>query len=435
MNKLALLFIGSRFIFGRRSAAIPQDLARKAVRGAILSVAISLVPLIIVMQVSSGMIQGITARYIELGTYHLQLWQGSNNLRQQALVDELRLKPEIHGAWQEARSAGVVFVGGKQEGVAIRALEPSYLQDERTLQYLELKAGSLTLDQPVDALIGSALAEKLGLSVGQAINLITLRNIGSGQTMPRISIFIIRGIISAGYRELDAHWLCIPYASASRVMELSTSDTFIGIKVADPYSDAPAIKSHLLQTLTPGSRLHTWQELERNLFASLANTQLMLLLIMAITVIVAAVNITSALSTMTLERAHEIAILKCMGAKAADMRLLFSVTGACLGALGSILGSAGGILLSSHVNSIIIAIEKTLNVLRSPFASSTNGLINDSIRLLEPTYYLESIPIDIKFSSIAAIIVTSIIVSFFAALLPARKAARLIPLDIFRKHN
>lgn len=434
MKKRPLLFIGLRFVLGKRSKSVPHDLARKAVRGAILSVAISLVPLIIVMQVSGGMIQGITARYIELGTYHLQARGFGVPENLSKVRDLIRENAEVTGAWLEARSAGVVFVAGRQEGVAIRAVENDFLDFPSTNQYLEVLAGEAQLTRPVDALIGSALAEKLAISEGSAINLITLRTLPDGRTLPRISIFIIRGIVSAGYRELDAHWLFIPYDAAERIMEAASSERFVGIKVADPYQDTGRVQFALARQLPPAYRLHSWQQLERNLFASLANTQTILLLIMAITVVVAAVNITSALSTLAMERASEIAILKCMGAGHGDIALIFSVTGAFLGAFGSLLGSAGGMLLSMHVNQLIHAIERILNTVRLLLAGQGRKSAEVLIRLLEPSYYLEKIPIDINYQSIAVIILTTIIVSFFAALFPARRGARLVPLDIFRKH-
>jgi len=72
MTSKPVAYIAFRFFFGRRDGAGRRDQARKALAGAVLSVALSLVPLITVMQVADGMIRGISARYVELGTYHAQ---------------------------------------------------------------------------------------------------------------------------------------------------------------------------------------------------------------------------------------------------------------------------------------------------------------------------------------------------------------------------
>lgn len=433
MKRSAMLFIAARFIFGRAAKDVPRDLARRAVRGAILSVAISLIPLIMVLQVADGMIQGITARYVELATYHLQArtLTGADGLEavQEAALDS----GLVRGAWLEARSAGIAFAGGSQEGVAIRAVEDSFLKDPATIQYLELLDGELGLERPVDALVGAALAERLGLAAGSAINLITLRSLPDGSSLPRVSIFIVRGVVTAGYRELDENWLFIPYASHRRVLDVSATELLVGMKIANPYDQERLVQARLSPLLPPGTRLLGWQDIERNLFASLANTRTLLLLIMAITVIVAAVNITSALSTLTMERSREIAILKCMGAGPGDVSLLFSLSGACLGAIGAVLGCAGGLLISLQVNELIHGLELVLNFFRQLFSFMPAS--GQDLRLLDPAYYLETIPVDVEFRTLAAVAVTTVLVSFLAALWPARRAAGLRPVVIFRKHG
>ena len=90
-----------------------------------LSVALSLVPLITVMQVADGMIQGISARYVELGTYHAQaLPYASADLA--GARDAARSSPGVTGAWIETQSVGVVFANGAREGAAVRGVEPGF---------------------------------------------------------------------------------------------------------------------------------------------------------------------------------------------------------------------------------------------------------------------------------------------------------------------
>jgi hypothetical protein len=67
------------------------------------------------------------------------------------------------------------FADGKREGTAIRGVEPEFILDEGTTRYLDLEAGSLELERQNDALVGSAIAAKLGLNPGDILNLITVR--------------------------------------------------------------------------------------------------------------------------------------------------------------------------------------------------------------------------------------------------------------------
>lgn len=432
MRGAPILFVATRFFAGRRDASGTRDQARKALVGAVLSVALSLVPLITVMQVADGMISGITARYVELGTYHAQaIPYASTDLV--GARDAARDAPGITGAWIERQSVGVVFAHGAREGAAIRGVEPGFVTDPSTLQYLGVVSGSASLENPYDALIGSAMAQKLSLNAGDTINLITIRKGQSGAMLPRVSILNVRGVVSAGYRDLDAQWLFMRQDTAARILPPENMRSFIGIKAADPFKVPSKARDAVMGRLPPGFSVYQWKDIQRNLFESLASTRTMLLLIMAITVAVAAVNVSSALTTLVLERGQEIAVMKSLGAGPADLARIFSLGGAALGAVGAVIGACGGLLVSMRINQILAWMERMLNVFRELSTRLSGGLPPVPYRILDPAYYLASIPVHIPFAEIAAVVAATVGLSCIAALGPARKAAALSPLDGFRK--
>jgi lipoprotein-releasing system permease protein len=104
----------------------------------------------------------------------------------------------------------------------------------------------------------------------------------------------------------------------------------------------------------------------------------MLLLIMAVTVIVAAMNVSSALMTLVLERHQEIAVLKGLGAEPGDLAIIFSLGGAALGAVGAVFGAMGGLLASVRVNELLHLIELALNQFRSWFGPRQATQMNTS---------------------------------------------------------
>lgn len=432
MKGAPILFVATRFFAGRRDAAGTRDQARKALVGAVLSVALSLVPLITVMQVADGMISGITARYVELGTYHAQaIPYASTDLV--GARDAARNAPGITGAWIERQSVGVVFAHGAREGAAIRGVEPGFVTDPSTRQYLGVVSGSASLENAYDALIGSAMAQKLSLKAGDTINLITIRKGQSGAMLPRVSILNVRGVVSAGYRDLDAQWLFMRQDTAARILPPENMRSFIGIKAAEPFKAPSKASDAVMGRLPPGFSVYQWKDIQRNLFESLASTRTMLLLIMAITVAVAAVNVSSALTTLVLERGQEIAVMKSLGASPADLARIFSLGGAALGALGAVIGAGGGLLVSMRINQILARLERMLNALRELSARLSGGLPPVPYRILDPAYYLASIPVQIPFAEIAAVVAATVGLSYLAALGPARRAAALSPLEGFRK--
>ncbi|PKL26684.1 MAG: hypothetical protein CVV47_01820 [Spirochaetae bacterium HGW-Spirochaetae-3] len=432
MTGSPVVFVAARFFVGRRDADGARDQARKALAGAVLSVALSLVPLITVMQVADGMIQGISARYVELGTYHAQAYPYASS-DYAAARDAALLSPGITGAWIETQSVGVAFANGRREGVAVRGVEQGFLSAPSTAAYLRVESGEAILAKPYDALVGSAMAAKLGLSPGDPVNLISLKKGRDGGMLPRVTMLVVRGIVSAGYRDLDAQWLFMRQDTAARVLPKENSRSFVGIKADDPFGRPYAARDAVEGRLPAGFTAYSWRDVERNLFESLASTRTMLLLIMAVTVAVAAVNVSSALTTLVLERGQEIAVMKSLGAGPADLARIFSLGGAAIGGLGAAIGAAGGMLASLRINDVLALIEKTANVARKVSATLSGGAAPEVFKVLDPAYYLETIPVDVRFGEIAVVVAATVALSFVAALGPARRAAALSPLDGFRK--
>jgi len=106
-------------------------LGSRYLRGAVIGVALSIVPLVVVLIVSDGMIEGITARYIEVGTYHLQAQPlvvvDGRELEEKTAL--LRKSPGIKAAFPEYQGYGIAMAGARTAGVAVRAVDPSFLAD------------------------------------------------------------------------------------------------------------------------------------------------------------------------------------------------------------------------------------------------------------------------------------------------------------------
>lgn len=433
MKGPTVCYLAARLMAGRRDPLGREDLARRAIRGAVLSVGLSLVPLITVMQVADGMIEGISARYIELGTYHAQMHSYSGAPDWEDARAAALASPEVRGAWLETQGVGIAYAKGKKAGIAVRAVEQGFLDDEGSIAYLELKDGSTQLLAPNDALLGAAVAESLGVVPGDSINLITLRRSSAGEALPRVSILTVRGIVSGGYRELDAQWLFMRQDMAQRFLARDSTRTILGIKGLNGPGASEALAESLAASIQPGFTLYSWKGLQANLYQSLASTRTMLLLIMAVTVAVASVNVASALFTLVNERSQEIAILKSLGAKPEDLARVFSLGGAILGAAGACLGALGGLLASLWVNEIIAGLEMATNALRAFFSRLAGLPSPEATRLLDPGYYLERIPVNVSFGELATVVAATVLLSFACAILPARKAARLDPMDSFRR--
>ena len=457
-------FIAARALLGRRPGARtpkigtpgkkserPLKAPSSGMAGAILGIGISLVPLVLVLVVSDGMIQGITRRYIETKTYHIQVaapdWMSSDEAVKG--LQRLRALPGIESAHLEKNGSGVAVSAGASNAVAIRSVDPAFFDDPGITRYLKLIEGKAIPEGRREIILGSSLASALKVGIGDSLTIITpsqeeaANAEGSGAYSgysPRLSFFKVAGIVSAGYRDLDALWTFISPEAGETLFIYPSASSFFGIKVADPYSNGlGGIKASIgreMEDLYPEwfepYLARSWPEMERSLYQSFGTTKSILLFIMGIALIVAAVNLGSSLSTFVVEHSMDIAVLRSLGASDAAIRNIFVGAGLITGSFGTFLGLLAGLLLSWNVNHLIAGIEGLANILDSAMAFLT-ARPSVPLKLLDPGYYLETIPVTVDFAQIAAIAGLSITLCAVASLIPARKASGISVQELIRK--
>ena len=137
---------------------------------------------------------------------------------------------------------------------------------------------------------------------------------------------------------------------------------------------------------------------------------------------------------LVLERRRDIAILKSEGASPAFISQVFLFAGMGVGGLGTIFGIGIGSLIAWRINDLIGGIEVIVNAAARLWASlSGSGAPKAAIRLLDPAYYIERIPVHFHPSELAVVAAASMALCLVASLIPATRASRLPPLEIFRK--
>jgi lipoprotein-releasing system permease protein len=424
-------FIAFRFLLGRAKEG------GRYLRGAAAGIALSLIPIMVTLIVADGMIRGITDRYLELGTGHLRIYNYPEG--GEPGPGELALLPEIRGAWVERQGLGVVMgvpasgdaagsrSGTAKAGATIRAVDPSFWTDSGSRRFLKVIAGTTELADYGEVLLGEELARTVGAEPGSTVYIMSIRVASGGRNVPRTMPFTVKGIVSSGYRELDALWCIMAYESGRRLLAPELSQTFTIVKVADPYGEIDEAAWLVNQALGLDYRVYTWKDLQRAQFSSYESTRQLLLFIMALIVIVAAVNVSSATSMLVIERQRDIAVLKAAGASPGSTSRVFLWSSLLTGLLGSLVGIALGLLIGRFINPIIHSIEKIL--------SFFSGLFNAApVRILDPGYYLEVIPIVIDWKAVFLIGVFTVLCSVLASWIPSRRAGKIRPIELLRRY-
>ena len=426
-------------VLGLRMLFSPASRLSRYLKSAVLGIGLSLVPLIVVLEVADGMIEGITRRYVELGTYHLQVLLPENDPAPRTLLETIESVPDVRLALVERQGLGLLYAGSSRLGVTIRAVPPSlYERDADFRRYLSLDSGSFTLDSASDILLGREVADRLGAGPGDVVKLLTTVSLPGRSAVPKVTRFTVRGVFSSGYQDLDKLWVYIPLASGRRILSGNGTSEFIGVKVEDPYSRLQHQVTDLRRQLPPGARVYTWYQLEKANYKCFQTTKALLLFIMAMIVVVAAFNISSSLVMVVLEKSQEIAILKAMGAHPAEIRRTFLVTGFSTGLAGAVVGLLLGLLIALNINELIAGLENFLNTLLlliSRLGLSVFGPKQPppEITLFNSAFYLEKIPIRLELGELFGVTALTLLLATLAAYLPARRAGRIRPLEILRR--
>jgi lipoprotein-releasing system permease protein len=415
-------FIALRYLLGRAREG------GRYLRGAAAGIALSLIPIVVTLIVADGMIRGIMDRFLELGSGHLRIydWHNSADPFAEPVMASILNFPGIRGAWLERQGIAVIYGPSGSKGATVRSVEESFWDDEGSRKFLQTLSGEANLENSRDVLLGEELARTIGATVGSTVRIMTTHLSPAGTTIPRVAVFTVRGIVSSGYRELDSLW-CLMNLEAGRRTLPESNAAYLILKIDDPYNGADSMARSLRDLLGSGFGVFTWKSIHSSQYSSYESTRQLLLFIMALIVLVAAVNVSFATSMLAIERQRDIAILKNSGASPTFTSGVFLWGAFLTGVVGSVLGIAAGLALGALVNTLIRALETVLSFFSGLFHAGP-------VTILDSAYYLETIPIIVNWQVIVVIFFFTVLSSVLASWFPARRAGKLKPIEILRKY-
>jgi lipoprotein-releasing system permease protein len=316
----------------------------------------------------------------------------------------------------------------------VRAVEPGYLNDPGSRAYLEVLEGEGTLsggsDGAREVLLGSSLAEITGAEVGKSIYIMSIRSSASGGSVPRTLPYTVKGIVSSGYHELDALWCIMSWDGGIRLLDPAMSSSYLTVKVSEPHGTGAASIDNTAYILSDllgiDYGVFSWRNLLRSHVSSYDSMRQLLIFIMALIVLIAAVNVSSSSSMLVIDRRRDIAVLKAIGASPGFIRRIFLLASFLTGFTGAVFGTALGLLIGTNVNGIIHGLESVLSF----FSRLGSG---GDVHILDPGYYLQNIPIIVNTHAVVLIGILAVACSVAASWFPAHRAGKLKPLDLLRR--
>ncbi|MEM9072630.1 MAG: ABC transporter permease [Myxococcota bacterium] len=207
------------------------------------------------------------------------------------------------------------------------------------------------IDRLPGIVIGATLAREMGVGVGDRVRLVSplsgldVSMLAPEARTPKSRDFRVTGIFQAGFQEYDSRLVYTDLYEAQQFYGHGDSVVGVEMKLHD-LEQSREVARRLEREL--GGPFHTldWAELNRNLFTALEIQKIVLGFVIAMIIVVAALNVIATLIMIVLEKKREIAILKAMGAGDGTVLGIFVLQGMVIGVIGTIVGLVigGGIV-------------------------------------------------------------------------------------------
>lgn len=323
--------------------------------------------------------------------------------------------PHVEGAAPYVR--GEAFLQGRRSsGALIRGVIPK-LESNVVDFDSHMKAGSLDAltKGSWNIVLGSELAMKLGVSVGDKVTLYaaSIRSTPMG-AMPRLRRFTVAGIFTMDFGEIDSGLALVNMHDAEVLYSMS-GPTGIRLRLDDVYRAWPVAR-HLVDQLGQMYRVETWMQSNANLFKALSMERVVMFIILSLIIAVAAFNLVSSLVMVVTDKQSDIAILRTLGATPRTVMGVFMVQGMVIGIVGTLVGTLLGVLLAINVPDIVSWIQALFHV-----------------QFLSPdVYYISEIPSDLHWSDVGWIAGMAFLFSLLATIYPAWRASRTQPAQALR---
>ncbi len=264
--------------------------------------------------------------------------------------------------------------------------------------------------------IGSGVAQELGAIVGDRIKIISPNGVKTAfGTSPRVSAYEVVYIFSAGRYDIDRTRVYLPFAEAQTFFDRDGVADEIEVMVEEP-EKVGDMSVALLRAGGERTLLWTWKDASGGFLRALEVEDNVMFIILSILVLIAAMNIVSGLIMLVKNKGRDIGILRTMGLSEGSVLRVFFICGAFTGLIGTFFGVVLGCLFAIYIDPVFAFVNMMMG----------GGVWDPSIR------GIYQLPAKLEFADVASAVALSLGLSFVVTIFPARRAARMNPVEALR---
>ena len=359
-----------RWIFdvSRRFASVDRKSRSSATSFlAVLVICFGVMSLVTVVSVMNGFQMSFVNAIMELSSFHIRV----SNLESQAeadFLDSCADSKEIRcvSPFYESQA---LLVGNKSKESAgiIRGVDARTCEfDEGFAREIKIVSGTFDLSSADSIVLGSYLAQSLGVTTGNTVNLLALSGGKDVELLSQNRQFKVTGIFECGYYDINQGYAFVSL-EAARMYFGEDAPVFYGIKIRRPQNDG--FVSAAIKNRFPDAAVQSWREYNRTFFGALRVEKNILMLLVFLIFVVVAVNIYNGMRRLVFERSQEIAALSALGGTSFQIKAIFVVRGFLTGAAGTVIGVVLGIFISLNIRSVFLGVSHCLYWLELFFTS------------------------------------------------------------------
>lgn len=378
----------------------------------VVGVAAGVATLVIALSMNTGFRETLQERLLGV-TAHVSLTRpGSGGIRNyEEMATKLAALTGARSVTPAVYQTVLLSFAGQARGVVTKGIEPEReRKSDEALQHIV--TGQFDFSPDVDGidalLVGRQLAEEWKLSPGDYVTLTSPQGrLTPFGLMPRTRRFRVAGVFDSGFYDYDENWCFMTLAAAQGLSGAGDAVNVLEFRLSQP-ERAGEIAEQVRQAAGSGFSTATWMEENRALFRALRLEKLVTAIFIGLITFVAGLNILVVLSMTVADKARDVAVLMSMGARRQQIRTIFLWQGITIGATGTFLGLVIGYAFS--------------------FIAGGYHLIP-----LDPQVYaVPYVPFHPSVLDGFWITLVAMGISVVATILPARAAAKLLPVEILR---
>ncbi len=400
MNNRLLTWISYRYFRSKKRTALISLTSYISVFG----IAIGAFALLITLSILNGFETEISNRVIDLES-HIRISGPTVTPSTLSGIKELIKSKNVDIIYPYILKKSVLSTRGSDAVVRLKGID-STIFATKIIDKSAIIRGNNYFDAPTSELpgiiIGYRLADKLGLFLGDTINVINPLDIRSSYSIPFVGQFALSGVFRLDLFDYDENLAFVEIGELQKIFKIS--DQYSGIDIRfDSYNNISRIKEQLQQNF-PGHSIMSWEDLHRDLFGAMKLEKYGSFLALCFIILIAIFNLTSSLVMLVMEKIREIGMLQTLGMNNSHIKGIFLRLGFITGTIGLVLG----LLLSL----ILCLSQQYFQFIPLP-----------------SVYFIPYLPVQVHLLDVVAILVSGFILIYLGTLYPSQRVGKLAPLE------